>query len=143
MRGEDFVTDPDAQYGQVSQGTTPDQDTAVPVTTSFGTTLVNATDAANARSILGLGTIATQSAASVAITGGAINGAVIGGVAPAAITGTDINATGAYKVDGTQVVTNQQAAVPDAAGGATVDTEARAAINSLLAALRVHGLIAT
>ena len=37
----------------------------------------------------------------------------------------------------------QGAAVADAAGGATVDAEARAAINGLLAELRTMGLIAT
>ena len=35
------------------------------------------------------------------------------------------------------------AAIPNASGGATVDSEARAAINALLAAVRAHGLIAT
>jgi hypothetical protein len=46
-----------------------------------------------------------------------------------------------YKVNGVQVVTDQQAAIPDAAGGVVVDVEARAALNTLLAELRVHGLI--
>lgn len=35
------------------------------------------------------------------------------------------------------------AAIPNASGGATVDGEARAAINALLAAVRLHGVIAT
>ena len=48
-----------------------------------------------------------------------------------------------FLMDGTQVLTTQQAAVTDASGGATVDTEARTAINSLLARLRTHGLIGT
>jgi hypothetical protein len=51
-------------------------------------------------------------------------------------------ATG-YKVAGTQVVGAQGAAVADASGGATIDTEARAALNALLARARAHGLIAT
>lgn len=55
----------------------------------------------------------------------------------------DANVSGVYKVDDTQVVTTRQAAVPDAAGGATIDSEARAAINTLLARLRTHGLIST
>jgi phage gp45-like len=54
----------------------------------------------------------------------------------------DVNVAGVYKVDGTQVVSNQGAAVPDATGGITVDAEARAAINTLLLRLRAHGLIA-
>ncbi len=47
---------------------------------------------ANARTSMGLGTIATQSAASVAITGGSINGAAIG--ASTAAAGTFTNLTG-------------------------------------------------
>lgn len=53
-----------------------------------------------------------------------------------------VNTTGVYKVGDTQVVAAQGAAVADAAGGATVDGEARAAINALLARCRAHGLIA-
>jgi len=45
--------------------------------------------------------------------------------------------------DGTQILTTQQAAISDASGGSTVDTEARAQLNLLLAAMRTHGLIAT
>lgn len=41
-----------------------------------------------------------------------------------------------------QVLAAVQPAIPDAAGGATIDSEARAAIASLLAAMRAHGLIA-
>ena len=44
---------------------------------------------------------------------------------------------------GTKVVGAQGAVVADATGGATIDTQARAAINSLLARVRAHGLIAT
>lgn len=49
------------------------------------------------------------------------------------------------KVGGTKVVGAQGAAVADAAGGAVIDVEARAALNALLAELRAatgHGLIA-
>lgn len=55
---------------------------------------------------------------------------------------TNVNATGVYQVGGTQVVSARGAAVADAVGGATIDAEARTAINTLLARLRVHGLIA-
>lgn len=48
-----------------------------------------------------------------------------------------------YRASGTKVVGAQGAAVSDAAGGANVDAEARTAINTLLARLRTHGLIAT
>lgn len=51
--------------------------------------------------------------------------------------------TAGYLVSGIKVVGAQEAAVADAAGGSTVDTEARAAINTLLARLRSHGLIGT
>ena len=46
-------------------------------------------------------------------------------------------------INGQKVVGAQEAAIADATGGATVDTEARAAVNAVLAALRNHGLIAT
>jgi hypothetical protein len=45
-------------------------------------------------------------------------------------------------VAGQQVVGTRQAAVAGPSGGATIDSEARAAINALLTALRTHGLIA-
>ena len=43
---------------------------------------------------------------------------------------------------GTQVVGAQGTPIPVPSGGAVVDAEARAAVVSILAALRVHGLIA-
>lgn len=52
--------------------------------------------ASTARTSLGLGTMATQNAGGVAITGGTINGTTIGGVTPAPITGTTLAATGNF-----------------------------------------------
>jgi len=46
-------------------------------------------------------------------------------------------------VEGLQVVGTRQDAIPDPAGGATVDAEARAALEQVLVALRTHGLIAS
>lgn len=54
-----------------------------------------------------------------------------------------LNVDGEYQVDGVKVLGNQGAAVADASGGATIDTEARAAVNALLARVRAHGMIAT
>ena len=52
-----------------------------------------ASDNANARVNLGLGTIATQAASNVALTGGAINGITIGGTTAAAGSFTTLSAT--------------------------------------------------
>jgi hypothetical protein len=65
------------------------------------------------------------------------------------ITSADADFAGAvdtntsFKVGGTKVVGEQGTAVADASGGAIIDTEARAALNALLARVRNHGLIAT
>jgi hypothetical protein len=47
------------------------------------------------------------------------------------------------EIGGTAVLGPQQGAVADAAGGVTVDNEARTALNALLAACRAHGLISS
>lgn len=54
----------------------------------------------------------------------------------------DANAS-RYKIDGIQVIAGQQPAIASPTGGATTDAEARTAIDSILGALRTHGLIAT
>ncbi|MHB1070114.1 MAG: hypothetical protein ACYC1W_09660 [Gemmatimonadaceae bacterium] len=56
----------------------------------------------------------------------------------------DVQAAGAYYSGGNKVVTARGSSVSDASGGATVDAEARTAINTLLARVRAstgHGLI--
>jgi hypothetical protein len=53
-----------------------------------------------------------------------------------------INATGLY-VDGVEVPLKSTTTVADVTGGATVDTECRAQLNALLAALRASGVIGT
>lgn len=54
-----------------------------------------------------------------------------------------LNLAMALYVGGVKVLGAQGAAIADASGGATVDTEARAAINALLSRMRAHGAIAT
>ncbi|MBX3593720.1 DUF2793 domain-containing protein [Sphingomonas sp.] len=49
----------------------------------------------------------------------------------------------ALRIGGDQVVGARLSAIAAPAGGSTVDVEARAAIDSILFALRTHGLIAT
>lgn len=78
--------------------------TGSPITTSGTFTLegtlavtsggTGAVDAATARTNLGLGTMAVQNASSVAITGGAIDGTVIGATTRAAASVTTLNASG-------------------------------------------------
>lgn len=46
-----------------------------------------------------------------------------------------------FQVSGTRVVTSRQAAVTAPTGGATIDTQARTAINDIIARLVAHGLI--
>ncbi len=45
-------------------------------------------------------------------------------------------------VEGDQVVGPRQTAIPDPAGGMTIDVECRASLQLVLTALRAHGLIA-
>jgi hypothetical protein len=74
--------------------------------TSAGRALLDDASASAQRTTLGLGTLATQDANSVAITGGAIagvtiNASVIGGTTPAAATFTTLNASGGGSLTGT------------------------------------------
>lgn len=57
--------------------------------------------------------------------------------------GVDVASGKVYKVNGTQVVGAQGAAVADPTGGMVVDTECRAQLSTWLARARTTGLIAT
>ena len=46
-------------------------------------------------------------------------------------------------IGGDRVVGPRQAAIATPSGGGVIDTEVRAAISAILAAMRAHGLIAT
>lgn len=63
--------------------------------------------------------------------------------APVVNASGNIDVDGVYKVDGTQVVKEQQPTIANPAGGTTVDAEARTAIVSILTTLKTHGLIAS
>jgi len=105
----------------LSGGTTGLTASNTPVTTSGTITLggtlavanggTGATTAANARTNLGLGSIATQSAASVAISGGAIDGTTIGNTTPTTANFTTVAATGvaATRTDGNYQFTSASA----------------------------------
>lgn len=60
----------------------------------------------------------------------------------AAVEKSKIDSAGQYYVQGTRVLTVQQPFIADPAGGGTVDTQARTAINSILDLLAAHGLMA-
>jgi hypothetical protein len=59
------------------------------------------------------------------------------------VAGTTLKATTGFAAWNHAIPGAQPTAITDAAGGATVDAQARTAINAVLAALRANGLIAT
>lgn len=76
-----------------------------------------ATTAPTARTNLGLGTIATQDANNVAVTGGAIDGTTIGGSTPAAGTFTTLTATGQTSLGGAAGAESLRVLTPISAAG--------------------------
>lgn len=91
---------------------------------SAGNVNIEITNATTARAALG----AAASGVNTDIT--QLNGA------------SQVDVSGEYKVNGTQVITDQQPAIADPTGGVTIDAEARAQLILLLNAARAHGLIA-
>lgn len=54
----------------------------------------------------------------------------------------NVDVSEVYKVDGTQVVGEQQPAITPPSGGGVVDAQARLAINEIITTMQTHGLIA-
>ena len=81
--------------------------------------------------VSGLGTMSTQNANSVAITGGSINGTTIGGSTAAAITGTTITATSSFSGSGSGLTgTASGLSIGGNAATATSATSAGSVTNS-------------
>jgi len=107
--------------GQVIAATRTGTPTTIPLPVSAGGT--GASTAPNARTNLGLGTMSTQDASAVAITGGSINGTTIGASTPAAISGT----TGDFF--GNLTIENASPSLTFAETGDTADRDARIRLN--------------
>lgn len=105
---------------------------AAKVCTDFGLSLVDDADASAARTTLGLGTIATQNANAVAITGGTVNGTTVGATTAATVRGTTVEATSAlFAAQGIPLrlagnTANQEEVVSSAVG--VLDAGSRGAI---------------
>lgn len=77
-------------------------------------------------------------------SGGSALAVAVGGTNRVEFSATEVNLNSVpLHYAGTKILGAQGAAVSDASGGATIDAEARTAINDLLARLRTHGMIAT
>ena len=82
--------------------------------------------------VSGLGTMSTQNANSVAITGGSINGTTIGGSTASAITGTTITATSSFSGSGSGLTgTASGLSIGGNAATATSATSAGSVTNSI------------
>jgi hypothetical protein len=112
-------------YGSASQ-------VPVIVTNASGqvSSVTNTAIAISNSQVSGLGTMSTQNANAVAITGGSIDGTTIGGSTAAAITGTTVTASSYFSGPGTNLTgTASGLSIGGNAATATTATSATAAIN--------------
>ena len=111
-------------YGSASQ-------VPVIVTNASGqvSSVTNTSIAISNAQVSGLGTMSTQNASAVAITGGTINGTTIGATTAAAITGTTITATSYFSGPGTNLTGT--ASGLSIGGNAATATSAGSVTNSL------------
>lgn len=100
-------------------------------TTAFGASLMDDASATAGRTTLGLGSIATQAASAVAITGGAVDGTPLGGTTPAAGAFTSVSATGTVTLGEGSELTISSGAVTATNAIHTIDTEGNAATDDL------------
>lgn len=100
-----------------------------------GTGAMSASTTIPNTAITGLGTMATQSASSVAITGGAIDGTTVGATTAATVRGTSITATTDFNGPGTGLTgTASGLSIGGSAASATTATTATNANNVAIAA---------
>lgn len=92
-------------------------------------------------SITGISANLLFNGASLETTGGMVVGTTL--TVANQINTAFVYASGYFDGDDAQLLGVRQPAIADAAGGAIIDVQARAQLNALLAALRIHGMIAT
>jgi hypothetical protein len=95
-----------------------------------GTSALTASSTIPSTDITGLGTMSTQNASSVAITGGTINGATIGATTAAAVTGTTVTASTKVATPYVDAVSSAGGALRNASGTSVIQWGVGGSTNS-------------